>query len=248
MSFRCPYCRITFETAPGNHCPGCRKVILMPGFFTRKKPDSGGTPANGEGGKPAPVRRPARRPSPFALLGNNGAKMAIILVLMMVVGVGLMSRSKAPPTDSNARKIDRARLSLANLRVALEIYRHDLGKYPAAGDGLASLVHPPVPHPGWFGPYIYELKNDLWGIPFQYRPEGTNLVLFGCGPDRLPDTGDDIRIDRSDVRLERDKGRVHAVILFTDGTRKIVSEQINMEKAIPAELAPEKGQPLDPAL
>jgi general secretion pathway protein G len=240
MTFRCPYCRRTFGEAPANRCPGCGKAILMPGFFASKKRDP---QADGEAGQAGilPPRRASRRPGPFALLGNNGAKMAIVLVLMMVVGVGLVSRVKAPPPDSNARKIDRARLSLANLRVALDIYRYDLGNYPASDEGLASLIHPPVPKPGWWGPYIYELKNDLWGVPFQYRLEGSNVVLFACGPDRLPDTADDIRINRSDVLLEREKGTIHAVVLFTDGTRKIIREKVTLDETIPAELAPEQA-------
>jgi type II secretion system protein G len=149
-----------------------------------------------------------------------------------------VGRVKAPPTDGHARKIDRARLSLAHLRVALDIYRYDMGAYPTETEGLAALIHPPA-EKGWWGPYIYELKNDLWGKPFQYRVEGTNLVLFACGPDRLPDTPDDIRIEKADIRLEREKGTIHAVILFTDKTRKIVREQVTPDPSIDATLLPE---------
>ena len=115
-------------------------------------------------------------------------------------------------------------MSLANLRVALEIYRADCGGYPSEKEGLAALVHPPVTDAGWLGPYVDELKNDLWGMPFQYRPSETNLVLFGCGPDREPGTADDLTVLRADIAMSRSNGTIHAVILFRDGTRKIIHE------------------------
>ncbi|MFO7534708.1 MAG: type II secretion system protein GspG [Kiritimatiellia bacterium] len=160
---------------------------------------------------------------------------------MIMVGVALINKVKAPPPNSDARKIDRSRLSLANLRVALEIYKGDCGNYPAAGDGLAALVHPPLPGSGWKGPYIYDLKNDLWGSPFQYAPAETNLLLFGCGPDRQAGTADDITVQRADIALNQSLGSVYAVVVFGDGTRKVVREQVKQDPGVRVNLLTDKG-------
>jgi general secretion pathway protein G len=236
MIYRCPYCRALFQEAVKRCCPHCNRVILMPGFF--KGRPRGEAPEGAARERLPAGRRLAKPASPFALLGNPGFKVAAILLLMMLTGAALVGKVQAPPPDHDARKTDRARLSLANLRVALELYRADCGAYPSATEGLAALVHPPAADSGWKGPYVYELKNDLWGVPFQYRPAETNLTLFGCGPDREPDTADDLWVARSDIAMSRPNGTVHAVIIFRDGSRKIIHEQVTVEPSIRAELIP----------
>jgi type II secretion system protein G len=234
--YKCPYCRRLFETALNQRCPHCARVVLTPGFFRARPRPAGATDAPPE---PGAIRRSrVRPPAVFSLIGHSGFKVAVILTLLMLAGFALVTKSKAPPSNTNVRKIDRARLSLANLRVALDIFRDDTGAYPAASEGLAALVHPPSTENGWKGPYIYELKNDLWGIPFQYEPGPTNLVLFGCGPDRTAHTADDILITQADIDLRQAEGSVYAVIVFRDGTRKIIREQVNTERVIPADMAP----------
>jgi general secretion pathway protein G len=234
--YKCPYCKRLFENATKQRCPHCAKVVLTPGFFKaipRKIEDS-------EEPLPlAPARRRVQPPKVFSLLGHSGFKVLIILLLLMMAGAALVNRAKNPPGNTNAHKTDRARLSLANLRVALELVKADTGAYPAPSEGLAALIHPPSSGTGWKGPYVFELKNDLWGVPFQYdlTPEGP--VLFGCGPDRLPITSDDIVVQQSDIAIDQPGGTLYAVIVFRDGTRKIIREQVNAEHAIPAELIPE---------
>jgi general secretion pathway protein G len=211
----------------------------MPGFYRSRPRIEPGAPLS-RAGLPA-SRRLAKPATPFALLGNPGVKVAAILLLMMLTGAALIGKVQAPPPNLDARKIDRARLSLANLRVALEIYRADCGFYPTSEEGLAALVHPPAADSGWLGPYVYELKNDLWGTPFQYRMSETNVVLFGCGPDRAPGTEDDLLVQRSDISMSRSNGTVHAVIVFRDGSLKIIHEQVKVEPSIRADLIPETG-------
>lgn len=235
MKYRCPYCKQLFGDTDKHICPLCRRAVLLPGFF-RKAP----RPADESAGTAAPRRKP-RTASPLALFGNSGFKVGALLLLMMMVGVALVNKVKAPPPNSDARKIDRSRLSLANLRVALEIYKDDCGSYPAAGEGLAALVHPPVQDSGWKGPYIYDLKNDLWGSPFQYALAETNVTLFGCGPDRQAGTADDITVERADIALNQSQGTVYAVVVFDDGTRKVVREQVKMDPGVRASLLPAPG-------
>jgi hypothetical protein len=233
--YKCPYCTRLFEKPEKPRCPHCGRVVLMPGFF-RSPPRKAADPAADP--RPALGRR-VRPPTVFSLFGHSGFKVMIILLLLMMAGVALVNKAQEPAGNSNARKTDRARLSLANVRVALELIREDTGTYPAPAEGLATLIHPPASGTGWKGPYVYELRNDLWGVPFQYdlTPEGP--VVFGCGPDRLPNTPDDIVVQQADIAIDQPGGTLYAVIVFRDGTRKIIREQVNAERAIPAELIPE---------
>lgn len=235
MKYRCPYCKQVFDDSGKHRCPLCHRAVILPGFF-RKKP----RPAE-EVDAASSTRRKPRTPNPFAIFGNSGFKVGALLLLMMMVGVALVNKVKAPSPNNDARRIDRSRLSLANLRVALEIYKDDCGTYPAAGEGLAALVHPPVQDSGWNGPYIFDLKNDLWGSPFQYIPAETNLLLFGCGPDRQAGTADDIAVERADIALNQSQGTVYAVVVFRDGTRKVVREQVKMDAGVRAALLPGSG-------
>lgn len=87
-------------------------------------------------------------------------------------------------------------------------------------------------------PLLNELKNDLWGVPFQYRSSATNPVLFGWGPDRSPGTADDVAILQADIAMSRSNGIVHAVILFRDGSRKIVHKQVKTAPSIRVDSIP----------
>ena len=48
----------------------------------------------------------------------------------------------------------------------------------------------------WDGPYLEELKEDPWGNPYQYAPQGKKNVgkfdLWSNGPDGKSGTDDDI--------------------------------------------------------
>lgn len=231
MPFLCPYCKARFAETVKQACPACGRTVLMPRFFRVRA----GRTARPGPDMAAPAASRHRRRGPSFPLGVASLKVAAILALLAVAGAAMVARTRPPPPVPEARKLDRARLSLANLRVALEMYRDDCGAYPSTQDGLAALIHPPDPDSGWKGPYISMLKQDLWGTPFQYRLDAsTNLVLFGCGPDRLPETEDDLVVAGSRIALELDEGRVHGIVQFRDGNRKIIRHQFPTPRAIRA--------------
>jgi general secretion pathway protein G len=80
-------------------------------------------------------------------------------------------------------------------------YRRDMGDYPSTQEGLQVLVTPPSTRAeAWHGPYMDapggRLPVDPWGQPYQYRYPGTKnpggYDVFSKGPDKQPDTADDI--------------------------------------------------------
>ena len=81
--------------------------------------------------------------------------------------------------------------NMSVLRVALERFRADCGRLPAAGEGLAALVRNPGAE-GWRGPYILAPKPDPWGHPYRYTSAGESFELVSDGPDGRPGSADDV--------------------------------------------------------
>jgi len=124
-----------------------------------------------------------------------------MMIIMAVIALALFTA-----TD---RAVERKTLSaemrtLRNLNVLAEAigrYHFHVGRYPSPRyGGLAALVRDPGEKAAlnWKGPYISLLCKDSWGVPFIYEPpknQGELPTLFSCGPDKLPNTEDDIKPD-----------------------------------------------------
>jgi len=169
--------------------------------------------------------------------------MTAAILILLAAGSALLSRARTPPVDSLPRKIERTRQSLANLRVAVELFRLDTGRYPTTAEGLPALVVPPEGMQNWDGPYIIVLKNDLWGRPFRYWIEGDIPRLAGDGPDRESNTEDDLIVTEEGTRIEfPDAGGLRAVIAFSDGIRQaVVDETLPPPRAIRTRILPDQA-------
>jgi general secretion pathway protein G len=81
------------------------------------------------------------------------------------------------------------------LRTQLEAFRKTNGSFPSTREGLQALIGQPMgsPYPGW---PLNEVGPDPWGAPYIYvfpgvkHPDGYDL--FSAGPDREPNTVDDV--------------------------------------------------------
>jgi general secretion pathway protein G len=87
------------------------------------------------------------------------------------------------------------------LKTPLIRYRIDLGDFPSTAEGIAALIAAPSSASDrWRGPYMDATGGkapvDPWGLPYNYRYPGVKNVgsydVFSCGPDKTPDTADDI--------------------------------------------------------
>ncbi len=88
-----------------------------------------------------------------------------------------------------------------SLSLPLTRYRIDLGSFPSTAEGLSALVSAPSSAADrWRGPYLEvpggKLPLDPWGEAYQYRYPGTKNAtsydVYSKGPDKTPDTADDI--------------------------------------------------------
>lgn len=91
--------------------------------------------------------------------------LAIIGTLMTFVGprlIGQVDKSKQVAAKSQAK----------TLRLALDSFNLDTGRYPTQQEGLAVLVTPPAGDNGsWFGPYMDgQIPLDPWQKPYIYQP------------------------------------------------------------------------------
>lgn len=119
--------------------------------------------------------------------------LLFVLAALLVISGGMLvvQASKAFNPGGTPKRILRTYDSVRNIRIALELFRRHCGRYPSTEEGLHALVRKPRAE-GWRGPYLQKMERDLWKRPFYYRRAATNLVLFSAGPDRIPDTPDDI--------------------------------------------------------
>jgi general secretion pathway protein G len=87
-------------------------------------------------------------------------------------------------------RTDAARIGIQNLGAALDLYRLDLGRFPAQDEGLRALVERPAGLARWQGPYMKDAGAliDPWGRPYRYRIPGEHAAydLYTLGADDSP--------------------------------------------------------------
>jgi general secretion pathway protein G len=112
-----------------------------------------------------------------------------MLVVIAIIGV-----IAAVLTPNLMGQLDRARVKSAQLQLesvaaAVEMFRSDVGRYPAAGEGLAALVNEPADAEGWTGPYLKSASalKDPWTGDILYRSvDDGAFEVVSLGSDRKP--------------------------------------------------------------
>lgn len=107
--------------------------------------------------------------------------LAILTLLAGLVGPRVLGQL-------GGAKSKTAAVQIADIEKSLELFKLDVGRFPTAEEGLASLVTKPETASGWNGPYIKgSLPNDPWGKPYQYAPaDGGNVDILSLGADGAP--------------------------------------------------------------
>lgn len=191
MKYKCPYCHGVFEGEIRVKCPACGKCMQVPDGMARISDQQR---RKIKERIQADAERQRREISTFSFSpGRNPIVTTGIIFALLVVGTLLASRT----TEEVKKKTEKrsplitAADELFALRVAVERFKRDCGRYPSEKEGLKALVRDPGVK-NWKGPYVNIVKPDPWKKRYVYLVESNRASVFSCGPDRKPGTKDDI--------------------------------------------------------
>ena len=194
---RCPYCQGTFPwPPPGLKCPSCGKQLRPPHGFGPKDR----TERREAKEKIAEARdRELRKLGDPASLKVGPTGYLIAVAALAFLGAALVSASRRPAASPRKERAPVAATTnlMALYAMGLEHFKTDVGRYPDPRKelGLASLERNVAGRAEWNGPYVRSrrgLFQDGWGEPFVYRLADGVPFLMSFGPDRNPDTGDEL--------------------------------------------------------
>lgn len=120
---------------------------------------------------------------------RSDAGFTLIELLVVLVILGLLAAFAAPQVLKylSSAKTDAANAQVQNIASILDLYRLEVGSYPAQGDGLDALLVAPGDSPRWNGPYVRkrEVLIDPWGQIFRYQIPGEHgdYDLYSLGAD-----------------------------------------------------------------
>jgi general secretion pathway protein G len=113
----------------------------------------------------------------------------LIELLVVLAIIGLLAGLVGPQVIKHLgeSKTKTARLQIEELASALDMYKLDVGRYPAGDEGLAALIEQPASAKFWNGPYLRKKKVpvDPWNFPYHYSAPGQHgkFDIFTLGAD-----------------------------------------------------------------
>jgi general secretion pathway protein G len=129
---------------------------------------------------------------------QRGFTLVEIMVVVVIIGIlGALVVPKLLGRTGESR-VAAAKVDIATLKQALNLYKLDNQRYPTTDQGLQALMQKPTSGPaatGWkAGGYLEKLPKDPWGNPYQYLSPGIHgeVDVFSLGADGQPGgTGED---------------------------------------------------------
>lgn len=116
-------------------------------------------------------------------------ELMVVIVILGILAAFIVPRISKRPEDA---KVTKAKVEIANIGQALELYYLDNGMYPTTEQGLSALIEEPdsgdVP-PNWKdGGYLAKKRMpvDPWGNPYIYVSPGIqneDFDLYSLGKD-----------------------------------------------------------------
>jgi general secretion pathway protein G len=123
--------------------------------------------------------------------GQQHRGFTLLELLVVLVVLGLLISIVGPKYFGQLGKSEAkaAQAQIASIGKALDMYRIDVGRFPATEQGLAALSASPANEPKWRGPYLQKTAPpDPWGRAYVYKSPGEHgdFDLLSYGKDGSP--------------------------------------------------------------
>lgn len=109
----------------------------------------------------------------------------MVVVIIIAALAGMVLPRLLPASDEAKRNISKG--DMANISVALKLYRLHNDRFPTSDEGLNALMVRPSSARNWHGPYLEKRALDPWKRLYQYRYPGTHNTagfdIWSVGPD-----------------------------------------------------------------
>lgn len=131
---------------------------------------------------------------------NSNAGFTLIeIMLVIIIVIALMAVLLPNVQNAMSRsRIGNAQIYVGKLNGSLGQYELINKRPPSTEQGLRALVERPGgdPIPRMWTQIETKVESDPWGTEYQYEFPGKHnpkgFDVYSCGPDRLPNTADDI--------------------------------------------------------
>jgi len=126
---------------------------------------------------------------PRARKGAHAPAYTLTEMLVVLVIIGLLAAIVGPRLFSRLddAKKRTARVQIASLETAIDLFQLDIGRLPTDEEGLQALVLAPADASAWLGPYLArdELPSDPWGNSYVYvlEADGERFRVMSFGAD-----------------------------------------------------------------
>lgn len=119
--------------------------------------------------------------------GSRGFTLLELMVVLVILAVIMGFAVPIYFNQLSKSQVKAASIQVKQLGSILDMYRLDVGRYPATADGLEGLMTQPPGVDRWAGPYLKDRTSltDPWGNPYGYRGPGDHgdYDLWSYGAD-----------------------------------------------------------------
>src|SRR5215467_3418006 len=126
------------------------------------------------------IVKPTRRDS------TAGITLIELLVVMVIIAMFATLVGGQLFKNVDKAKVTQARTQIQEFESVLDMFRLDVGRYPATDEGLQALRVKPSGVDNWDGPYLKkDVPLDPWGHPYVYKCPGQHgdFDLYSLGGD-----------------------------------------------------------------
>lgn len=165
-------------------CPACGKTMMIP---DRLRGEHHVERRRARELRERAARRERAVSSDDFLFNRGPGSLFIIIAVLTVLAVLLIGvTNRMYPTRTRETV---AANELKALRIAVERFMNDCGRYPSEDEGLDALVLDPGIS-GWGGHYVNMIKPDPWFHDYCYIVTNGVVALFSMGPDGIRSADD----------------------------------------------------------